>query len=128
MRVTRATKSTLPIRQPPPTTLRPRHKKRAYYPQVGRGTHLMMTNARQFVYQFDDQNEPEEIVIDMRGEQEIPSKGCIINSFGRRWKVIRTATKASSSDDAPIPVHFVALTPISGPLDHRAADLSQKPN
>jgi hypothetical protein len=88
----------------------------------------MMTNARQFVYQFDDQNEPEEIVIDMRGEQEIPSKGCIITRFGRQWKVIRTATKASSSDDGPIPVHFVALSPISGPLDHRAADRSQKPN
>jgi hypothetical protein len=88
----------------------------------------MMTNARQFVYQFDDQNEPEEIVIDMRGEQEIPSKGCIITRFGRQWKVIRTATKASSSDDGPIPVYFVALRPIAGPLDHRAADHSQKPN
>jgi hypothetical protein len=86
----------------------------------------MMTNARQFVYQFDDQNEPEEI--DMRGEQEIPSKGCIITRFGRQWKVIRTATKASSSDDGPIPVHFVALSPISGPLDTRTHDYSKKPN
>ena len=88
----------------------------------------MITNARQFVYQFDDQNEPEEIVIDMRGEQEIPSKGCIITRFGRQWKVIRTATKASSSDDGPIPVHFVALSPISGPLDTRTHDYSKKPN
>ena len=87
----------------------------------------MMTNARQFVYQFDDKNEPEEIVIDMRGEQEVPSKGCIITRFGRQWKVIRTATKNSASDDA-IPVHVVALTPVSGPLDPRTLDLSQKPN
>ena len=35
----------------------------------------MMTNARQFVYQYDDKNEPEEIVIDMRGEQEVPVQG-----------------------------------------------------
>jgi hypothetical protein len=88
----------------------------------------MMTNARQFVYQFDDQNEPEEIVIDMRGEQAIPSKGCIIERFGRQWKVIRTATKKSTSEDGPIPVHFVALTPISGPLDTRTHTHSQKPN
>jgi hypothetical protein len=40
----------------------------------------MMTNARQFVYQYDDKNEPEEIVIDMRGEHKIPSKGCIITA------------------------------------------------
>jgi hypothetical protein len=88
----------------------------------------MMTNARQFVYQFDDQNEPEEIVIDMRGEQEIPSKGCIIERFGRQWKVVRTATKASINPDDTIPVHFVALSPISGPLDTRIHDHSQKPN
>ena len=88
----------------------------------------MMTNARQFVYQFDDKNEPEEIVIDMRGEQEIPSKGCIITRFGRQWKVIRTATKKPNAPDGTIPVHIVALTPISGPLDHHAADHSQKPN
>ncbi|MBV9888470.1 MAG: hypothetical protein JO119_18155 [Acidobacteria bacterium] len=86
----------------------------------------MMTNARQFVYQFDDQNEPEEIVIDMRGEQEVPAKGCIIERFGRQWKVIRTATKKTPADT--IPVHVVALSPISGPLDHRSADQSQKPN
>ena len=88
----------------------------------------MMTNARQFVYQFDDQNEPEEIVIDMRGEQEIPSKGCIITRFGRQWKVIRTATKKSSAPDGPIPVHFVALSQISGPLDTRSIHHAQKPN
>jgi hypothetical protein len=88
----------------------------------------MMTNARQFVYQFDDQNEPEEIVIDMRGEQEIPSKGCIITRFGRQWKVMRTATAKSASDDGPIPVHFVALSPVSGPLDTRTLDHAQKPN
>ena len=76
---------------------------------------MMMTNARQFVYQFDDQNEPEEIVIDMRSEQEIPSKGCIITRFGRQWKVTRTATKKSAAPDGTIPVHFVALTPISDP-------------
>jgi hypothetical protein len=88
----------------------------------------MMTNARQFVYQFDDQNEPEEIVIDMRGEQEVPSKGCIITRFGRQWKVVRTATKKSANTDDTIPVHFVALRPITGPLDTRALDHSQKPN
>ena len=88
----------------------------------------MMTNARQFVYQYDDQNEPEEIVIDMRGEQEVPAKGCIITRFGRQWKVVRTATKKSSAADGPIPVHFVTLTPISGPLDTRAAAHSLKPN
>ena len=88
----------------------------------------MMTNARQFVYQFDDKNEPEEIVIDMRGEQEIPSKGCVITRFGRQWKVIRTATKTSTAPDGTIPVHFVALTPISGPLDTRTINRSQKPN
>ena len=88
----------------------------------------MMTNARQFVYQFDDKNEPEEIVIDMRGEQEVPSKGCIITRFGRQWKVIRTATKDSANPDDTIPVHFVALSKVSGPLDHSAADQSQKPN
>ena len=90
----------------------------------------MMTNARQFVYQFDDQNEPEEIVIDMRGEQEIPSKGCIITRFGRQWKVVRTATQKSPSDDGPIPVHFVGLRKISGPLDphSHAQPRSTKPN
>jgi hypothetical protein len=88
----------------------------------------MMTNARQFVYQFDDQNEPEEIVIDMRGEHEIPSKGCIITRFGRQWKVIRIATKDNATPDDTIPVHFVALTPVSGPLDTRTIDHSQKPN
>ena len=70
----------------------------------------MMTNARQFVYQFDDQNEPEEIVIDMRGEQEVPSTGCIITRFGRQWKVVRTATEKSTAPDGPITVHFVALS------------------
>jgi hypothetical protein len=88
----------------------------------------MMTNARQFVYQFDDQNEPEEIVIDMRGEQEIPSKGCIITRFGRQWKVVRTATKKGTAPDGPIPVHFVALSKVIGPLDPRVADHSQNPN
>ncbi|HEY2820620.1 MAG TPA: hypothetical protein VGJ06_06220 [Candidatus Acidoferrum sp.] len=88
----------------------------------------MMTNARQFVYQFDDKNEPEEIVIDMRGEQEIPSKGRIITRFGRQWKVVRTATKKSTAPDGHIPVHFVALAPISGPLDTRTHTHSQKPN
>jgi len=89
----------------------------------------MMTNARQFVYQYDDRNEPEEIVIDMRGEQEIPSKGCIITRFGRQWKVVRTAIKKSACpDDGLIPVHFVALSKVSGPLDLRAADQSPKPN
>ena len=83
----------------------------------------MMTNARQFVYQFDDQNEPEEIVIDMRGEQEVPSKGCIIERFGRQWKVIRTATKKTAAG-----LHVVALTKITGPLDHLAAGHSQNPN
>ena len=88
----------------------------------------MMTNARQFVYQYDDQNEPEEIVIDMRGEQEVPAKGCIITRFGRQWKVVRTATKNSADPDGAIPVHVVALSKVLGPLDHRVADHSQKPN
>jgi hypothetical protein len=88
----------------------------------------MMTNARQFVYQYDDKNEPEEIVIDMLGEQEIPSKGCIITRFGRQWKVVRTATKNSPNPDGPIPVHIVALSKVVGPLDHRATNHSQNPN
>jgi hypothetical protein len=89
----------------------------------------MMTNARQFVYQYDDKNEPEEIVIDMRGEQEVPAKGCIITRFGRQWKVVRTATKKSSAPDGPIPVHFVALSSkVTGPFDNRDQPRSQKPN
>jgi hypothetical protein len=91
----------------------------------------MMTNARQFVYQYDDKNEPEEIVIDMRGEQEVPSKGCIITRFGRQWKVVRTATKPSTAPDGPIPVHFVALSSkVSSRLRHASSteEHSQRPN
>jgi hypothetical protein len=91
----------------------------------------MMTNARQFVYQYDDKNEPEEIVIDMRGEQEVPAKGCIITRFGRQWKVVRTATIKSSAPDGPIPVHFVALSSkVSNRLrqTHNPQDPSQRPN
>jgi hypothetical protein len=69
-----------------------------------------MTKARQFVYQFDDQNEPEEIVIDMRGEQEVPRTGHIITRFGKQWKVIRTEKQESKAPDGPIPVHFIALS------------------
>jgi hypothetical protein len=69
-----------------------------------------MTKARQFVYQFDDQNEPEEIVIDMRGEQEVPKAGHIITRLGKQWKVVHTEKQEGQAPDGPIPVHFITLT------------------
>ncbi len=68
-----------------------------------------MTKAQQFVYQFDDQNEPEEIVIDMRGEQEVPKAGHIIIRFGKQWRVVHTEKQEGDAPDGPIPVHFIAL-------------------
>ena len=52
---------------------------------------------------IEDQNEPEEIVIDMRAEQKIPSKGCIIERFSRQRKVIRTATKKTAAGHSQNP-------------------------
>jgi hypothetical protein len=79
-----------------------------------------MTKARQFVYQFDDKNEPEEIVIDMRGELQVPATGHIITRFGKQWKVIRTEKQESNAPDGPIPVHFIALTSKITPPSQRS--------
>lgn len=85
-----------------------------------------MTKAQQFVYQFDDQNEPEEIVIDMRGEQEVPRPGCIITRFGKEWRVVHTEKQEGQAPDGPIPVHFIALTANVGMSAHTRSNSNRK--
>jgi hypothetical protein len=67
-------------------------------------------NAKQIVFHYNGNPAMDELIVDTRGEEAIPTQGTVILRQGKLWKVVMVTTEQTITTPQAIPVYRVFLT------------------